>query len=365
VLVVSDDEELSAAARRPVEERAKHQLPKGQLISNAPSTSKTKTTIGVTSTANKPLKFTLYIHKDIIRSGMDEFDITWSEKSLSTAIHLPNEKINDIESFMDTLGAKSHTYENIYKKLKDGLSISERYLATDFKKSPMRIPTDTTNTIKGQSIWDFTRVNLVLEKGGAVGQGPYRVHLCVVIMDRRNEQSAQITIELPDRTSPEKSRMKTGPHFKTEPSMKAEPVIKTEPGTKADPKNRRKGRSGRGSRGGGATTSAAESSRTASMRSHKRRISQISEPSQQLQRNDMDAEFAEREARAREEAAATALADEEGAAFDSTRTAEDEEDVDDEGGDNNGSDSSLSALPDLATVVKTRNSRQSRPNYKE
>ncbi len=67
---------------------------------------------------------------------MDEFDIAWSEKGLSTAFHLANEKIENIESFMDTLGAKSHTYKKIHKKLEEGLSISERYLATDSRKSP-------------------------------------------------------------------------------------------------------------------------------------------------------------------------------------------------------------------------------------
>jgi len=75
VLVVSDDEESTTAARTPLEERAKHQFSKGQHISknvSAPS----KTTVGITSTVNKPLKFILYIHKGTVRSGMDEFNIT-------------------------------------------------------------------------------------------------------------------------------------------------------------------------------------------------------------------------------------------------------------------------------------------------
>jgi len=374
VLVVSDDDNPPTVTPTPVEERAKHQVLKGQLISRNPGLqSRLKTTSGITSTVNKPLKFILFVHKGIIRSGMDEFDIAWSEKGLSTSFNIPNEKIDNIESFMDTLGAKSHSYENIQKKLEDGMTISERYLATDFKKAPMRIPTDTTNTIKGQSIWDFARLNLALEKGGAVGQGPYRVHLCVVIMDRRNEQSAQSTIELPDRTSPEKSRGKTILRFKTDPSIKTEPGVKTEPGIMESMNKRKgkgKGRSGRGSKGGrgGPTTSAAESSRTASMRSHKRGISQLSsEINQQPQRTERDAEFTEWEALADEEAAAAALADEERAVFDNTRMVEDREDVDDEGddeGDNTRSDSSLSSVQDLATVVKTRHSREARPNYK-
>ena len=70
------------------------------------------------------------------------------------------------------------------------------------------------------------------------------------------------------------------------------------------------------------------------------------------------------EARAYEEAAAAALADEERAVFDNTRIVEDEEEVDDDGDDTR-SDSSLSEpLPDLATVVKTRHSGKIRPDYK-
>ena len=65
------------------------------------------------------------------------------------SLYLANKKIKNIKSFIDTFMSKSYTYKNIYKKLKDRLLISERYLATNFKRSPIQIPTDTTNTIRG------------------------------------------------------------------------------------------------------------------------------------------------------------------------------------------------------------------------
>jgi len=123
VLVVGDDEE-SSTARRPVSERAKYQLLKGQPISYAPL-STSKATADLTSAVNKPLECTVFIYKGIIRYGMDEFDIIWSDKGLSTSIYHPNKKIDNVESFMDTLGATSHTYENIIRNWKkDCLSAS-------------------------------------------------------------------------------------------------------------------------------------------------------------------------------------------------------------------------------------------------
>ncbi len=68
---------------------------------------------------------------------------------LLTAFNLANKKIKNIKSFIDTLRLKSYSYKNVYKKLEDRLLISERYLATNFKRSPIRIPTDTTNIIRG------------------------------------------------------------------------------------------------------------------------------------------------------------------------------------------------------------------------
>jgi len=57
------------------------------------------------------------------------------------------------------------------------------------------------------------------------------------------------------------------------------------------------------------------------------------------------------------------LADEERGALNNPRIVEDREDVNNEVDDAR-SNSSQSLIPDLATVVKTRYSREARPNYR-